>query len=245
MKKPLGILIILFIASPFFWNCKQEKTQSGTEFEHAVFYEILPAVIDSIYYDWRIIPPPPPPPDFLEKRGYDVKSDFRKAYADWEKSDESQKRKIDWEKKRDSIKQDTASIFLSIPDSINRFEGEDMYELIKHFKNQNLSIDSKSFDLEKGFRVDLNKLNTNNDKLKFKPQSEFPKGREFWTTNYDFYLDASIGFNRILFDENKSFGVFNIGLVRGRLNGTGYRVFIKKDMNGKWIIDKIKGTWIS
>ncbi|WP_282144521.1 hypothetical protein [Cellulophaga baltica] len=245
MKKSLGLVITLFITAPFLWNCNQEKTLSGIEFEQAVFYEVFPAVIDSIYYDWRLIPPPPPPPDFLEKRGYDVKGDFKKAYDNWEKSDEYKKRKIDWENKRDSIKQDTTSIFLAISDSINQFEREDLYELIKHFKKQNLSIDSKGFDLEKGFKVDLNKLNTNSDKLKFKSQAEFPKGREFWTTNYDFYLDASIEFNRILFDKNKSFGVFNVGLVRGRLNGTGFRIFIKKDVNGKWEIDKIKGTWIS
>ncbi|WP_240911220.1 hypothetical protein [Yeosuana marina] len=120
-----------------------------------------------------------------------------------------------------------------------------MHELINHFKNENLVIDSKNFDFNSGFKIDLNKLKTNHKKLGFKYMSEFPKGREFWTTDYDFYLTASLGLSRILFDKTKSFGVLDVGFVECRLNGGGSQIFIKKDKTGKWVIDKIKETWVS
>ena len=42
-----------------------------------------------------------------------------------------------------------------------------MYELIKHFKNQNIVLDSKKIELNNGFKIDLNKLESNNEKIKF------------------------------------------------------------------------------
>lgn len=118
-----------------------------------------------------------------------------------------------------------------------------MYQLIKHFKNQNIVIDSNNIELNNGFKIDLIKLKANNKKFKY--HSEFPKEREFWRTEYDFYVGAKIGFSRILFDKSKSYGVLNGGFGVGILNGSGFRVFIRKNDKGNWIIDKIIDTWIS
>jgi len=245
MKKTLATIIKLFVLISIFGNCKSEKVISETEFEQAVFYETFPSILDSIYYDRRMVPPPPPPPDFLEKKGYNVKADFEQAYENWDKSDENQIRKNKWERKIDSLNKDSNPIYLTISDSITRFEREDLYELINHFKNQNIVLDSDNIELNNGYRIDLEQLETNNKKLKFKYQSEFPKGREFWRTEYDFYIVGSLGFNRILFDKSKSFSVLNGGFGKGILNGTGFRIFIKKNESGKWIIDEVIGTWIS
>ena len=105
--------------------------------------------------------------------------------------------------------------------------------------------DSINIKLGINYKVDLTKLKSNNQKIKFKYRSEFPNGREFWTTEYDYFISANIGFSRIIFDQTKSYGVLNGGYTMGILNGSGYRIFIKKDESGKWIIDKIVGTWIS
>ncbi|MBO0593944.1 hypothetical protein I2486_21300 [Cellulophaga sp. E16_2] len=245
MKKPLTTIITLLVLISIFWNCKPEKIISETEFEQAVFYKIFPAILDSIYYDRRLVPPPPPPPDFLEKKGYDVKNDYKQAYENWDMSDENEKRKGEWEKKKDSLNRDTNPIYLTVSDSITQFEREDLYELIKHFKNQNIVLDSKNIELDNGYKIDLEQLKTNNGKLRFKYQSEFPEGFEFRRTEYDFYIAASIGFNRILFDKTKTYGVLNGGFVMGNLNGHGFRIFIRKDDNGKWLIDEVVGTWIS
>jgi hypothetical protein len=48
-----------------------------------------------------------------------------------------------------------------------------------------------------------------------------------------------------MFDNSKNYGVLNGGYTMGVLNGSGFRIFIKKNRKGNWIIDKIEETWIS
>ncbi|PWI28875.1 hypothetical protein DI383_14425 [Flavobacteriaceae bacterium LYZ1037] len=243
MRKKIPSLILTLILASFFWNCKEEKNLPQSEFEQAVFYEIFPAILDSIYYDKRMLPPPPPPPpEFFENYS---QNELDKAISDYKETETYKQGIKKWEKKKDSLNQDTSPIYLAISDSITRYEREDMYELVQHFNNQNIILDSKNIELNNGFKIDLSKLNSNNEKIKFKYQSEFPKGREFWRTEYDFYIAAKIGFNRILFDNTKTYGVLNGGFGMGILNGSGFRIFIRKNENGKWIIDKVVETWIS
>lgn len=209
---------------------------SEVELEQVVFYEIFPLIMDSIYYDSRLIPPPPPR-DFLKRREGKDEISYEKEY---------EKKMRDWGKKKDSIKQDSASIYLIVNDSINNYKREDLNELLEHFKGQNIVIgSSENVELNKGYKIDLRKLKTNYDRLEFKYRSQFPKGRELWRTEYDFYIGASIEFSRILFDETKSYGVLNVGYTTGVLSGHGVKIFIKKNGKGKWNIDRIIGTWIS
>lgn len=238
-------ILILTLISITLVNCEQKTEITDLEFEQRVFYELFPELSDKIYTDIRLIPPPPPPPNYLTEKGFDAETDYNKALEDWEKSDDNQNRLNNWKKRRDSIINDNNEIYIAFPDSINRFEREDMLELINHFKDQKLVVDSKDFELESGFKVDFEKLKSNNEKLKFKPMSQFPERREFLATEYDFNFRGSMSFTRILFDQTKKFGVLNAGFVKGRLNGSGCRIFIKKDKNGNWKIDKIKGTWVS
>lgn len=239
-------ILILILISTIFFNCEQKTELTNLEFEKKVFYELFPELSDKMYNDIRLMPTPPPPsPKYLTEKGFDTRNDYHKALKDWEKSDDYQHRLNDWKERRDSIINDETLIYIAFPDSINQFEREDMYELINHFNDQKLVVDSKAFDLENGFKVDFEKLKSNNQKLRFKPISEFPKGREFWTTNYDFNFQGSLSFSRILFDKTKTFGVLNAGFGKGSLDGSGCRIFIRKDENGNWIIDKIKGTWVS
>jgi hypothetical protein len=241
MRKPLTTFFTILVFISIFWNCKQEKVISETEFEQDVFYEIFPSILDSIYYDRRKFPPPPPPsPEFFDK--YESIDEAIEAYK---KTDIYIQAIKDYEIKKDSLNLDTSPIYFAISDSIKSFDREDMYQLMKHFKNQNIVLESNDIELKNGFKIDLIKLKANNKKFRFKYQSEFPKGREFWRTEYDFYVGAKIGFSRILFDKSKSYGVLNGGFGMGILNGSGFRIFIRKNDKGKWIIDKIIDTWIS
>ena len=241
MRKPLTTFFTILVFISIFWNCKQEKVISETEFEQDVFYEIFPSILDSIYYDRRKFPPPPPPsPEFFDK--YESIDEAIEAYK---KTDIYIQAIKDYEIKKDSLNRDTSPIYFAISDSIKSFDREDMYQLMKHFKNQNIVLESNDIELKNGFKIDLIKLKANNKKFRFKYQSEFPKGREFWRTEYDFYVGAKIGFSRILFDKSKSYGVLNGGFGMGILNGSGFRIFIRKNDKGKWIIDKIIDTWIS
>ena len=225
MRKTLPTIILTLVLTSIFWNCKEERTLSETEFEQSAFYEIFPSILDSIYHDRRLFPPPPPSPDFFDK--YD--SEYLDiAIEDYKKTEEYIQGKKEWEKKKDSLSQDKAPIYLAVSDYMSHFEKEDINELIKHFKNENIILDSSDILSEKGFKLDLNKLNSNNKKIKFKYRSEFPKGREFWRTEYEFYVGAKIGFSHILFDESKTYGILNAGFGTGILNGNGYRIFIRK-----------------
>ena len=113
--------------------------------------------------------------------------------------------------------------------------------LKKYFKNIELETDSLENTIE--YNIDISQFNNNNRYL-FKYYSGFPKGREIWRTEYPYHLGGVMSFSRIFFDKNKEFGVLAAGFSYGILNGNGFRIFIKKE-SGKWVIDKIEGTWIS
>ena len=75
MRKLLLTIGSFLVLTSIYWNCESKKILSETEFEQTVFYEIFPAILDSIYFDERLRLPLPPPPDFLEEKGYDMKSE--------------------------------------------------------------------------------------------------------------------------------------------------------------------------
>lgn len=242
MNKALTITFIMFLTLS---SCEKSKELSYLKFEQQVFYELFPKLIDKVYRDKRLTPQPPPSPEMLKKKGFGLEKGYNNAYKNWKASDDYIDTQVLWEKYKDSINKDTTLIYVAIPDSISQFEEGDLIILKNHFKNERLLINSSIVDSKSGFKIDLNKLKTNQKTLKFKYISEFPKGNAFWDTDYDFYLSGSLGFSRILFDQTKSFGVLNVGFMHGNLNGSGCRIFIKKDETGKWIIDKIIGTWVS
>ena len=233
MKKKLSILFIILVSLVLFLNCNGKERISDTDFEQAVIYEIFPAILDSIHQDRRLIPPPPPPPSHIDSNGKEVKSDSSRFLMSMEK----------WKKRKKIILKNNALIYLSIQDSVLSFEENDNIELIKHFKHKNLKLASNDF--ANRYKLDLSRLRANEGNIRFKYQSEFPKGREFWKTKHDFYLAASIAITRIQFDISKTHGVLSAGYNMGLLNGIGVRIFIIKDEKGKWVIDDIVGTWIS
>lgn len=245
MKNKFTALLIMLLLSCTFFNCKEENELSQSVFEQAVFYEIFPDLLDALYFDIRLTPPPPPTLEVLKEMGItgDDSMYNSQAWEKWEKSEEYQKVLKERNVLIEAIKRDTTSIYIAIQDSASVIEKQDIAELMKHFENENLKIDSIASP--EVFQIDLSKLEPINKKIKFKYQSTFPKGRKFWRTEYDFNLVASIGFSNIQFDESRSFGVLNAGCTRGFLNGHGGLVFIKKDKNNRWVIDKIVGTWIS
>lgn len=148
-----------------------------------------------------------------------------------------------WLIKKDSIERDTTTIYLVVQDSISHTSDEDKTEFLKYIGNHNMPTDS--LIKSNSFKLNLSKLERSQRNMKFLYRSEFPEGREFWRTNYDIYVAASLGFSKIIFDKTKSFGDLNAGYVMAPLNGYGVRVYIRKNKDGKWVIDKVESTWIS
>jgi len=239
MKKIVPIIFLLLIMTACLSTGQQEE-YSETEFGEAVFYEIFPVLLDSIHTDHRIIPPPPPPEYF---KFMDSAVTIEEGFEEWQKSADYKKWLKNFEKKKDSIEQDTTAIYLTLPDSVGRTEENDIKALIDHFDNYKLSTDS--FIESKPYRLDLSKLKTNHSKIKFIYQSKLPGDGKFWKNDYGKYIAASLGFTKIIFDKTKSYGVLNAAYTMAPLNGYGVRIFIKKNEDGDWVVDEVKGTWVS
>lgn len=217
----IPILILLF-------SC--EKKQSELEFEQSVVYEIFPALMDSLDFDFRLKLPPPPRPIFNEL-GEIIGTDttgIGKGLADYEK-------------RKAQLKTDSVKLVVAIRDSVYPLKREVRNQLLEHFQYQNLKLDST--DLSTEYKIDLNKLIADK-KLRFKYLSDFSKGSAIWKKEYPFHLSGVTYLTRIQFDTTKSFGVLESGMGCGRLCGFSGLVFIRKT-NGKWIIDEIKITRIS
>ncbi|SFG08408.1 hypothetical protein SAMN04488033_12563 [Salegentibacter agarivorans] len=240
MKKLILKLFPLFIVTLFISNCGQKREQSQANFGEVVFYEVFPKILDSIYSDHRIIPPPPPPEYF---KFMDSSVNIEEGFEEWQKTDHFEKWLANWEKTKDSIARDTTTIYLVVPDSVSIKSNEDRTEFLNYIGLHENPTDS--LIISNSFKLKLSKLKSNQKKIKFLYRSEFPEGREFWRTDYDIYIAASLGFSKIIFDKTKRFGVVNAGFVMGPLNGYGKRIFIRKDKNGNWVVDKVESTWIS
>ncbi len=226
LNKIINLIFCCFLV----FQCQKEG--ACTQFEQKVFYEIFPEVIDSIYIDYRF-PPPPPPVQY--KDGQIIRKDSLRYKIMTDK----------WKAKKQKIENDTSFVSLVIIDSVVRFEKDDFNELTYHFKNYYLNIDTECINYNEKLNIDLNKLKINDRKLNFEYSSKFPKSRDFWKLKDKNHIAGRLGFSRILIDKTKNYGVFNCGFSTGFLNGSGYRIFIRKNNKGKWIIDKIVQTWIS
>jgi len=201
------------------------------EFEQTVFYELFPALADSIHFDIRLSHPIPPMPIFDENDsliGVDTTG--------------MTKRLVDYEKRKAELNADSTRLVIAIKDSVFSIDEIDRKELIIHYEELGIKVDSSNENLN--YLIDLTKLKTEYKKIHFKYLSEFPDKSEFWSTKYNFHLVGSTGFSRIQFDKTKSFGVLNSYYSCGRLCGGGYRIFIK-NVKGKWEIDKIIHTWVA
>lgn len=125
-------------------------------------------------------------------------------------------RKIEQEK----IKTDTSRIVLAIYDTISMIRDRP------------------------GYRIDLSQLKES-EKFIFKYYSIFPKENNIYKSKYPFYFGGIINFSRIKFNENKDYGELSVAVGYYIQDAEGFDIYIKKDKNGKWIIDKVVGTWIT
>ncbi len=220
-KKTALLLILLF---PLLFSCEQNS--SALKFEQGVVYEIFPALMDSLHRDFRLKPPPPPPKPILNENGEIIGRDstgFHQALSNFKES-------------KAELEAYTVTLVIAVRDSVDLLENEEKNRLLSHFSKYDIKLDTT--DLSTKYKLHINHLETNNDKVQFRYRSEFPEGSDIWEEEYDFHMSGITSISRIQFDSTKSFGVFESGMSCGKLCGYGVRVFIRKE-NGKWIIDEI------
>jgi len=122
---------------------------------------------------------------------------------------------------------------IAIYDTVSGYRKDDFDEnIFKNFRTNWVKSDSSNFV-----------ININNCKL---PNLEKAfKDYKTWDEYEDLKnLDVEISLRRIFFNEIKTEGFLQIGVICGKLCGQGYDIWIKK-IDNEWKIIKIKSTWIS
>ncbi len=229
MKNSYKIIISTVILT-FLISCKK---QSPLDFEKEVMAEIFDDVIDSLAFDRRIAKLMYEYP--FGEPVYDSKGNY--LYSD---STAVINERAENRIKIEEVKRDTLNLFLAIKDSTYKIKDDDVIDFKNHFKN--IIVEKEASD-SSYFRLELKKY-YKGKKFKYKYLSEFPDRDTIWTTNYKFEFAGIMMFSKIKFDKTRNYGVLKGGGLLGRLNGQGFIIFIKQ-VNKKWIIDKIKPTWVS
>jgi hypothetical protein len=235
MKKLQKIILILSIIS-FYTSCKKEVTE--LEFEKNVMTEIFPSLIRSTCFDTRMFVKPPPR---FGKPIYDKNGNY--VGIDSTKATKLEKEKLlQWEREISDLKKDTSKTVIAF-NPVLRKSAENLKEYFKKNFPKGTIYKPNSKDTFE-YHFDFKKIKLK-QKFELKNISEFPKDRmKFWNTKYSFVFLGVVNFSRIEFDKDRKFGVLEGGFTCGRLCGNGFIIYIKK-INGKWIIDKTEGTWVS
>ena len=217
MRKISLLLICSFLLLSF----------KSEERELDILYSLFPEIVSYAYHDIRLNKeplPPPPEMDSIEEKDYRNK----------------------WEERRLKLLSDTTRAIILIPDTTfyHKYDQEEYEKQFKkHFDNKNLKI--KQVELNKTIHLELNKLKTNNKRVRFEYVSKYPdekKNKYRWNAERKF--DGILRVSRIRFDQTQNFGYFILSYYRSPLDGWGSIIFIKK-VDNKWIIDGSADGWIS
>ncbi|RZL48745.1 MAG: hypothetical protein EOP00_08505 [Pedobacter sp.] len=229
-KTTITLIALIYL----FVGCK--NANDGVVFEKEVLIEVIPSIVDSICHDPRIfLSPPPMLGEFKTTKDGHVIIDTTLATHD-----QKIRYKI-WLKKQDALKTDTSKIYLAINPKIKHSTDSLRLSFAKHF-NRNIRANSPKI-INDSITIDINPIALNK-KFKFKNSSQFTKSLDVWNKKYNFIFSGFFNVSRILFDESKTYGILSASYTCGGLCGEGHIIYIKK-VKGKWIIDKIEGTWIA
>ncbi len=222
MQKIIVVFLVLLISS-----CTLEKSEK--ELQKEVMDDIFLALIDSLHRDYRVGFRPPPP---LAK-GVVMNDSIKKSHAQiLKKAIKDSRRRLD------SVRKDSSKLNIAIHDTV--FDERKRY-LLDDLRSP--KYNEHEWDTLTGYtsyRIDISKFQENK-LFRFKYGSELPKDQNQW---YKLGFYELIGFSTIVFDKEKTNGAMGAWSYCGRLCGSGFRVFVKKE-NGKWVIDKIEFTSVS
>ncbi|PIF31231.1 hypothetical protein CLU81_1716 [Flavobacterium sp. 9] len=217
-KTAMLLLFITLIAS---CNNKEKDLQ----FEKEVFYEVYPALIDSVWVNAvrNYVPPAPPgidPSEYKLNRRNESNKRFNKELAEF--------------------KQKKFPVDLVFFDELA--VRDNSKELQEHFKDAVISKDNVTDTLD--FKLDRKKLDAYTA-FHLKYVSRIPRGNDRKFYNECCYsVRGIVILSRIQFDDEKKYGVLTAEIECGGLCGYGYLIYIKK-VNDKWVVDKIEDGWIA
>ncbi len=203
-------------------NDEQPKVSEELPYNQQVFYQVFPAIFDTLKlaYHLKVVPPPPPPP----------RSDL-KYYKD---SNEYKKSLSEYQEIIEEISFDTTIHIIAICDTARYSIDEAKYY-------GSTKLDS----LQKPFRIDLEKLSIQSDTFRLKYLSEVTKDNSFeLKVEYRKQVRYRLHLSSVYLDSDKLYGYLKWSRVCGPLCGEGGRIFIQ-NINGKWKIVGITHEWVS
>ena len=198
------------------------------EFQKEVMDEIFVALVDSLHWDHRIpLRPPPPTPAGFEKNDSAIMA-RNSIRVLWIK---------EYHRKLDSIRKDTSKLNIAIRDTI--YEGR-KYLLDELKSSKDTQQEWDTLTAYTNYRIDLSSFQKNQF-FRFIYVSKLPADLNQW---FDLKVSQSFRFSTIVFDKSKTKGVLNGAISCGEGCSSGFLAFVKKE-NDKWLIERIKPTWVT
>ncbi|MEO2071555.1 MAG: hypothetical protein ABGW99_09485 [Zunongwangia sp.] len=224
MKKIVIILIFGFVCHNIYSQDQKHFLTSNED----LIYELLPAIVDFMYRDFRLpIPLPPPMPGLSKKDSLEYS---RKIDESWEH----------YYSERERLKNLPTKIFIGIADTIAKVENSH----IKLFKKEfNVAIDSFSLNYNSRKPINLERIK-NQDKFNFKLASFYLNKDEIWQNKGENLFMGIVSISNIIFDKTGSYGIFTATYGCGKLCGHCTRFYLKK-VNGIWEIIQTKVYCVS
>ena len=224
MKRSIIILIFGFLCHTSYCQDQGNYLTSNEE----LIYELLPAVVDSMYIDFRLpIPLPPPIPGLNKKDSIDY----------------VQKMKESWElyySEKERLKNLPTKISIGIVDTIRTLE----IPHLKTFKREfNVEIDSSTFKNKILEPIELERIRSQ-EKFDFKLASFYLNKDNIWQEIGEDSFMGIVSISNIVFDKTHSYGVFIATYGCGKLCGHCTRFYLKR-VNGKWEIIRTKNYCVS
>lgn len=224
MKKILIILIFGFLYHTSYTQNQKKHLTSNEE----LIYELLPAVVDSMYIDFRLpIPLPPPIPDLDKKDSLDY---VQKMKESWEL----------YNAEKERLKNLPTRISIGIVDTVQTLE----ISHINSFKREfNVEIDSSAFKDKILEPIELERIKSQ-EKFDFKLASFYLNKDNSWQEIGEDSFMGIVSISNIVIDKTHSYGVFTATYGCGKLCGHCTRFYLKK-VNDKWEIIRTKNYCVS
>ncbi|WP_290291844.1 hypothetical protein [Lutimonas halocynthiae] len=191
--------------------------------------DIFLALVDSLHTEIRVGFRPPPP----LSNGIVMNDSIKKSHSQILK-----KTLLEYRRNLDSVRNDTSKLNIAIHDTVYDARKRNLLNYLKSKKYKEYEWDTENGSAI--YRIDLSDFQENK-LFRFKYGSELPLDQNQW---HKLGIYELIGFSTIVFDTAKTYGAMNAWSYCGRLCGSGFLVFLKKE-KGKWLIDKVELTSVS
>jgi hypothetical protein len=218
--KVLRILFSIAIISTVS-NCKKNNVIEEDQ-EKNIFYQLIPELIDNSCLL------PPPPPIFLSEKNVLKRKKLEMEYQNF----------------ADSLKNSVKVIALF--DTILNIDKEEFNEI--KLENKFEINNAEFYDNKITLNLDSITLKEN---IILKDRSQIKEIRKLIVQGKEWNeipalkdSKCSMSFSRIVLNKDRDKGFFRFAVGCGKLCGSGFDVWITK-VNGKWIIEKQKSTWVS